>query len=403
MIHSPSSLNTFEQCPYKYKLKYIDKIDPIIKDTIESFLGRMVHQTLEKLYTDLQYKKTNNLKDLLTFLHQKWYENWNDEILIVKKQYTMKNYFSLAQQYITEYYKTYKPFTQHKTIAIENHIIFPLDQKKEYKIQGYIDRLSEKKPGNYQIHDYKTSSRLPTQNKLDKDRQLGLYALGILHQYPDVQDITLVWHFLKFNKELHSKRSLQQLEKLKAQSISLIKKIENTSTFPRNTSPLCHWCEYKPICPQHSHLYQVKNKTENRYMKQTGQQLVDRYAELERKTQQIQLDCYAELEQIKQTLINYANRDQLDVIYGSHLKVNIDSSTRFKLPEQDSKEWHRLIKLLKEKGKLNDVSTIDSQRLNTLLKNNGEKNQLLAELLKIVSTETKKEVHLSDHNPTLKK
>jgi putative RecB family exonuclease len=283
MIHSHSSLSTFEQCPYKFKLKYIEKIDPIIKDTIESFMGKMVHETLEKLYMDLQYDKVISIEDLLHFLNHIWYENYNDQIVIIKKQYTMEKYLSLAKQYISDYYQKYKPFNQTKTIGIENHLIFPLDKQKNYQIQGFIDRLSEKEPRHFQIHDYKTSSRLPSQKQLDSDRQLGLYMLGVKNQYPQVKDITLIWHFLKFNKELQSTRSNQQLEKLKDKVITLIKRIESSKTFTCNLSPLCNWCEYKPICPQHSSLYQISKKRENSYLKQTGQQLVDRYVDSKRK------------------------------------------------------------------------------------------------------------------------
>ena len=49
MIYSHSRLSTFEQCPYKYKLKYLDKIETDVPDTIETYLGSRVHETLEKL------------------------------------------------------------------------------------------------------------------------------------------------------------------------------------------------------------------------------------------------------------------------------------------------------------------------------------------------------------------
>ena len=277
MIHSHSSLSTFEQCPYKFKLRYIEKIDPIIKDSIESFMGKIVHETLEKLYRDVQYDYLPTINDLLNFLNQKWFEKYTDDIHIIKKQFSMKKYLSLAEQYISDYYHTYQPFNQTKTIGIEKHLVFSLDQAKNYQIQGFIDRLSEKRPGHLQIHDYKTSARLPSQDQLDNDRQLGLYMIGVENQYPEVKDITLIWHFLKFNKELQSTRSDKQLKKLKAQVISLIRRIESLRTFSCNPSALCNWCEYKPICPQYSSLYEIREEIVDSYKKRTGQQLVDQY------------------------------------------------------------------------------------------------------------------------------
>lgn len=277
MIYSHSRLSTFEQCPYKFKLRYIDKIEPVIKDTIESFLGRIVHKTLEKLYTDLRINYINSLDELQQFLKLLWYEQYSDDIVIVKKHYTVQDYLSLAQQYISTYYHRYAPFDQTKTLGIESHITFALDDEKKYKIQGFIDRLSFKDTGELFIHDYKTSSKLPSQNQLDKDRQLALYALGVKKLYPDAENIHLIWHFLKYNKEFQSQRSEKQLKKLASQVTSLIDTIENTTLYSRKPSPLCRWCEYKPICPRHSTLYQAKEQTECTYNAKRGQQRVDQY------------------------------------------------------------------------------------------------------------------------------
>lgn len=332
MQYSHSRLSTFNQCPFKYKLKYIDNIDPIIKDTIETFLGSIVHQTLEQLYQNLLTGHINTLDDLLSSFYHKWYEQWNNEILIVKKKYSMEHYQLLGKQYITDYYHQYEPFNTTKTISVEERIIFSLDEEKNYQMKGYIDRLSESKSGYYEIHDYKTTTRLPSQSQLDNDRQLAIYALGLKQKYLDVKDITLVWHFLKFNKEMRSKRSDQQLSRLSSQLISLIDIIEHTKDYPRNPSVLCHWCSYKPICPQYSHLYQIREQRENRYHKRTGNQLVDRYISLKKQTNQQNLDSYLELEQLKKDLIDYARREQLDVIYGTRSKIRIvkkkDSSTQ---------------------------------------------------------------------------
>lgn len=398
MLYSHSRLATFERCPYKYKLRYIDNIDPIIPDTIETYLGSIVHRTLEKLYTDLQYYHTNTLQELLDYLHQIWYDNWNDKILIVKKQYSIENYFSLAERYITEYYKTYAPFDETRTIATEERIIVDLDEDKNYKLQGYIDRIAEKESGYYEIHDYKTNSRLPHQNQLDKDRQLALYALGLKNQYPDVKDVTLIWHFLKFNKEMRSKRSVSQLDNLKVEIVSLIKQIENTKIFSRKPSALCHWCEYKPICPQYSHLYQIREQRENLYMKQTGKQLVDRYAELKKQTKQMKLDLYAELENLQVALIQYAIREQIDVVYGTETKIKINKKTSFFLPKEGSKEREQLKRILESNGKWQEVACLDATALNYAIQHKTWDKDIIKQLRSFMKSETKNDISLFKRN-----
>lgn len=395
MMYSHSCLATFEQCPYKYKLKYVNNVDPIIKDTVETFLGSIVHETLEKLYLDLQYENRITLNDLLNFLHHKWYERWNDEILIVKEQYTMENYLSIAKRVITDYYESYKPFDKERTIATEDHVIINLSSDKNYVLHGYIDRIAEGQTGYYEIHDYKTNSRLPHQKQLDTDRQLALYALGVKQKYPDVKEITLIWHFLRFNKEMQSKPSSKQLDYLKSQLISLIETVENTTAFPRNPSMLCKWCEYRPICPQYSHLYQIRDQKQNRYMKKTGKQLVDRYAELNERKKQMKLDIYAELDSIKEALIEYATREQLDVIYGTDSKVSFNESLRCLMPKKGTIEREKLKEILKRNQKWDEVATLDDTILQKIIEKKQWDESLLKQVIPYVKHETKKRVHFS--------
>ena len=61
--------------------------------------------------------------------------------------------------------------------------------------------------------------------------------------------VVLIWHYLAHNQKIVSKRTNIQLEKLKNETIELVKQIESAKKFPPNTSALCHWCEYKNICP----------------------------------------------------------------------------------------------------------------------------------------------------------
>ena len=74
---SHSRIGCFEQCPLKYKFNYIDKLETEIEDTVEAFLGKRVHETLEKLYKDLKFQKLNTLKELLDFFNSEWKKNWN--------------------------------------------------------------------------------------------------------------------------------------------------------------------------------------------------------------------------------------------------------------------------------------------------------------------------------------
>ena len=70
-IYSHSKISSFENCPYQYKLKYIDKEKPEIENTIEAFMGDIVHKTLEKLYKDKKFKKRVSKASLIKFCFAK--------------------------------------------------------------------------------------------------------------------------------------------------------------------------------------------------------------------------------------------------------------------------------------------------------------------------------------------
>jgi putative RecB family exonuclease len=374
---------------------YVDRVETEIEQSIEAFLGSRVHETLEKLYRDLGYQKVNTLDELLEFFHSEWKKNWDDSIVIVKEEYGPENYLKMGDKFITDYYNKYKPFDQGKTISLEERILIKLDDSGDYKLQGFIDRVMESKEGYYEVHDYKTNSRLPLAEYLDNDRQLALYAIGVKERYPDVKDVRLVWHFLAFNKEIDSTRTDEELEELKRNTIELIDRIESDEKYPAKTSILCDWCEYKPICRQWSHLYVIKEKPENEYLNDPGVKLVDRYVELTQKKKQVTLDLYAELDKLEEALIKFGEKESVDVVFGSKNKVRIKESDRYKFPSKHSKERERLVQILKDNGKWDYVVQLDTSALNKIIQENQWDSELLDVLKDYVKHEQSKRLYLS--------
>lgn len=249
-IYSHSKLSTFEQCPLKYKLRYIDKIKPEIEKTIEAHLGSSVHNTLEWLYNSIKKnpEKAFTLDEIINYYIDEWQKNSTKDILIVKKHLTEKDYFNKGIQFLADYYQKNCPFKD-GTIECEKEILIHLDENTQ--IKGFIDRLVYDLENNrYEIHDYKTANTLPSQEKMDQDRQLALYSIAIKELYGQDKEVLLIWHYLAYNHKIISKRTQEQLENLKQETKNLIKDIQNTKTFLPNKSILCEWCEYKSICPE---------------------------------------------------------------------------------------------------------------------------------------------------------
>jgi putative RecB family exonuclease len=247
-MYSHSKLSSFEQCKLRYKFRYIDKIKPEIEKSIEAHLGTAVHSALEWLYKQVQENKIPEIDDLLVTYTEEWQKEFSPGILIVKKHLTSQDYYNKGIKFLIDYYFTNKPFDEN-TLELEKRIFLNLTD--QHKLQGYIDRLTYNLQTNeYEIHDYKTANSLPSQKKIDNDRQLALYSIAIKEIFGQEKKVSLIWHYLNFNQKIISKRTDQQLEQLKKDIIELINKIESTTEFPATNSILCNWCEFKTLCPE---------------------------------------------------------------------------------------------------------------------------------------------------------
>ncbi len=394
-IYSHSRLSCYEQCPQKFKLQYIDKVETEVEENVEAFLGSLVHETLEKLYRDLEFQKLNSLDEILVFLESRWHENWSEDIVIVNNEYSQNNYLNMAKKYVSNYYNRYVPFDKDKTIALEQRILIDLDEKGAYKLQGYIDRLTEIKNGFYEIHDYKTNSRLPLADYIKTDRQLALYMIGVKKNYPDVKDVRLIWHFLKFDKEIDSTRTDAELEKLKVDTIELIDKIESDKEFIPNAGYLCDWCEFKSICKQWMHLYKIKEMPENEYLSDSGLVLVNRYAELKTKQKQVNIELDEEIKKIEEALILFAEKEQVDCVFGTKNKVRITESERLCFPSKNSKQRKELEEVLLKYGKLEDVQQLDTTALGKIVQEKKWEIEVLNALKEYIELERSKRLYLS--------
>ena len=270
-----------------------------------------------------------------------------------------------------------------------------LDEDGNYQLQGYIDRLSESEDGFYEIHDYKTNSRLPLKEYIQNDRQLALYMIGVKNNYPDVRDVRLIWHFLAFDKEIDSTRSDEELENLKKETISLIDEIENEEKFEANPSYLCDWCEFKPVCRQWSHLYSVMGKPENEYLSDPGVKLVDRYVELKAKKKQFNDEIDSELEKIEEALFVFAEKENIDVVFGSNKKVRIKEVEQIKFPSKNTKLRIQLENMLKNSGIWDKVDQLDTSALNKILTEEKIDEKLIEEINRFLKVEKSKRLYVS--------
>jgi putative RecB family exonuclease len=392
--YSNSKLSTYEDCPQRYKLKYKDQIKSS-EEGIEAFLGNRVHGTLEKLYKELLLTKLNRLEELLGYYNSQWEKNWHENVVVTKKEFTADHYRNAGREAISNYYKRYSPFDQSKTLSTEYPVTFKID---DITITGRIDRLSHNGDGFYEIHDYKTSRSLPTQDELDQNRQLGLYQIGVKGKFRDAKEINLIWHYLIFDKEFTSTRSDAQLEDLKKEVLSLVKTLEKDTEFKPLESNLCDWCEYFEYCPAKQHEIKVGALPPNKYLKDDGVTLVNKYASIKDKIKELedqQKEFKRELESIGEAAIKYAQKEGITKIIGSDRILKIDQTEDLKFPLKKDEERNELEEYIKKAGIWEQVSDLSQSKLSEIVEDDTFDKKIKDQLLKFGERKTKTSVRLT--------
>ena len=379
-IYSNSRLGTFEQCKYKFKLAYIDKVKTETPTTVEAFMGGLVHLTLEKLYKDLKFQKLNTLPELIKFFNDTWKKEWTDDIRIVKKDYSAENYRKMGEKYITDYYNTYKPFDDMTILGVETKDALHLSDGNHYHVR--IDKLGCK-GDTYYVCDYKTNNKLIDQAEADTDRQLAMYSIWVKDKFKDAKKIILKWHLLAFNKEVTSERTEKQLKQLQEETVALIKKMEKCKEFPTSVSYLCDYCQYKSICPAFVHAVALEKKTPAEFKKDDGVKLVDAYSTLNQARKETEM----KLEEIKEKLIQFAVQKGLEIVYGSNMKTSVKPTLRVVYPEDKDK----IIQLLKKKGLFDEFVSLNYPKLTSKILS----KEIDAAIIKLTKAEKDYRVSLS--------
>lgn len=392
--YSHSQLSTYETCPYQYKLSYIQKIK-MDTEGIEAFMGSRVHDALEKLYRDLKMVKLNTLEEIVAFYHQSWEKNWSETVQIIRKEYSAEDYRRLGEKCITDYYHRYYPFDRGKTLGLEETIYFPLEEEKGYWIRGVIDRLTLLNGSVLEIHDYKTSGKLPTQAEIESDRQLAFYQMGVEGRWKDIQEIKLIWHYLVFDVEIQSRRTSEQLHQLRQKTLELIKEIESDREFLPRESPLCDWCDYQGLCPKRRHRIVTETLPINEYLNEEGVTLVNRYVELKEKKGVLVGEMDAEIVRVEEALLAYAEREGLEAIYGNDHVAKIKTEVKDKYPLKGDPNRRALDEFIKNAGKWMEVSDLNPWMLARILERGGWPPSLIKKIKEFATIEKNRTIVLS--------
>jgi len=247
MNTSYSALDTFRTCPRKYKYQEIDRIK--VPKSKEQFFGTLLHSTLKLVHTPGILSPT--LEQALDF----YSKNWNAEVFSDETE--ERAAFAQGVSMLQDYYKKNDP-ARINIIDLESRFQVEIERGGEkHIVAGIIDRIDKTEDG-YEIIDYKTTRKLPSQEKVDNDLQLSIYLDEFLERYPkeidNLDKIKVSLYYLKHGVKLSSRRTLEQVKKSEELMLDLINQI-NQSKFEPQISGLCDWCGYQNLCPMWKHKF----------------------------------------------------------------------------------------------------------------------------------------------------
>ncbi len=348
---SYSALQTFNQCPQKYKFQYIDRIRA--PKNKEAIFGTKIHDTLKFFHS--QHMGWPTLDEMLNYFKDIWtskpFQSEEEDII----------YFSQGIKMLKKYYKYFLKNREEFTVLdTESRFKIPIKHPKHNKtceLVGKIDRIDKRSDGKIEVIDYKTSKSLPPQSKIDNDLQLSLYCLAVFIKWPnlnkDIKDIKLTFHFLKHSEVLTTSRTKQQLEDIKNQIWDKVNEIEKKE-FKPIPSGLCDWCGYKDICPMWKHKY-VKEISPT---EQEIQKIIKEFFELKNQNSKNN----KKIADLAKKINSYLDNQKIERIFSEKCYITRLPQARYKYNMKKLKE------ILKPIGKWEEVLTVDSKKLKKIIK-----------------------------------
>lgn len=374
---SYSALDLFDKCPQKYKLKEIDKIKE--GSSIDAIFGACIHDVLQHFYSQ---KQSPTLEELLSYFSEKW--NERKEKLKDKNIPDMQ--FQIleteAKNILINFYKDNSDKVPH-IISLESKFEVPIEHNGDYHLlTGKIDRIDRLEDGSFEIIDYKTGKKLPSQNSVDEDLQLSLYHLGLTSKWPEFagRNIKLSLYFLKHREKISTQRNEAHLAKTTEKLISKIEEIKKSKFLPVASS-LCDYCGYKNICPMWKHKSTLDDQ-EIIPAEKNIQPVMAEFLALKDKISQDE----KRLDELKDMINNFCDQEGVEQIFGPQNSIMRQTQQRYDY------DVDKIKMILEPINKWQEVIDIDTKKLQEIRKSLPPHLRNAIEDSKVLASEFKKMV-----------
>jgi putative RecB family exonuclease len=260
-VQSPSSINTYKQCPRKYYYQYILKLPT--KPSIHLIRGSIVHTVLEDFFKKIPLADVENYQNTIkTILQNNLVIEWKkNETKLKELKLTEEQLFFYFDETINMILNFAEIFNQKLNDKIKKGLNFsqafkelcPISEEKfvseKYQVMGYIDAIEKRDDGFY-IMDYKTSKG----NEINETYklQLSIYTLLFYEKYNTLPKKVGIF-FLKNNEKfIDASLDLVKNAEFEIEQIHLSTEADKKEDYPMKPSGLCKWstgqCDFYEKC-----------------------------------------------------------------------------------------------------------------------------------------------------------
>ncbi len=240
-----SRVKSFNQCAAAYRYRYLKKKKEAFR-SVESYLGNVVHDTLEWLYHERDTKTSPTLEAAVADCERRFAEKWAENIVIIRIDEQRSTYENLGRDLVTRFHQVTFSKDRSETIALEQRLALKLTP--EIHFTGFADRIGRTAQGRLFVVDYKTSKSVGDKSEFSEGLQAPLYAHCALKRYGDHEALA-GYHYLRHEKTNWISVTSKDGEAVMQRFTALANEALSATEFPATPAILCAWCGFNNICP----------------------------------------------------------------------------------------------------------------------------------------------------------
>ena len=232
---SASALQSYEDCPLRYKLRYDWRLPEDASAALQ--FGSAMHLALKAYFDGVRAGRPLAEDSVIACFHDEFSKAKIDDA-VQRDLYTAQ-----GREQLSAFLRSPLARPGNKVLETERRFKVEIGGAK---VRGRFDRIDLLANGDVAVIDFKTG-RAKTQEIADESLQLSVYALAAQKELGRTAS-SLVFINLENGAAIQSQRTPKQLLEAEEQVRTIAANIA-AGEFDPNPGKVCPWCSYRLICP----------------------------------------------------------------------------------------------------------------------------------------------------------